>query len=204
MRYLSWIALVGLIAGCSSNPDRIVPPTIDAAQAGKDAITEYDKNGNGQLDGAELDSVPGIKAALAKVDKDSDKQVSAEEITQRINVWKEDQTGIMSLSCRVILDGKPLEGADIVFVPEKFLGPHLKLAKGKTGPGGTAMCTINDPDLAAKRLQGAQCGFYRVEISGGPKSIPAKYNTSTTIGEEVAPDADWVKSGSLVFELKGK
>src|SRR5688572_27289210 len=129
MRYVSGIALLGLMLGCTSRPSRIMPPTIDAAQAGKDAVAEYDKNGNGQIDGAELDSVPGVKAALDKVDKNSDKQVSAEEITDRINAWKESKIGIMSLSCRVNVDGKPLEGADIVFVPEKFLGPAVKPAK---------------------------------------------------------------------------
>src|SRR5689334_1512584 len=105
MRYALRIAFVGLIAGCSGKPARVMPPTIDAVQAGKDAIAEYDKNGNGQIDGAELDNVPGVKAALNEIDKDGDKQVSADEITKRINVWMERKTGIMSLPCQVKLDG---------------------------------------------------------------------------------------------------
>ena len=125
-------------------------------------------------------------------------------ITDRIKAWKESKIGIMSLSCRVNLDGKPLEGATIEFVPEKFLGAAVKPAKGTTGPGGSAMCTVDDPDLAAKRITGAQCGLYKVIITGpAGKTVPSKYNTATTLGEEVAQDARWVQSG-LVFDLKSK
>lgn len=205
MRFVPLILFIGLLAvGCSSKPARIMPPSIDAAQAGKDAISEYDKNGNSQIDGAEFDSVPALKAALDKIDRNSDKQVSAQEITDRINAWKESKIGIMSLSCTVNLDGKPLEGATITFVPEKFLGPNVKPAQGKSGPGGSAMLKVDDPDLAAKRLSGAQCGFYKVEIVGPTgKSVPAKYNTSTTLGEEVAQDSNWMLRG-LVFDLKSR
>ncbi len=204
MRRISWIVLLGLLAGCTGKPSRIMPPTIDPVQAGKDAISEYDKNGNGRIDGAELDAVPGVKAALNKIDKNSDKQVSADEITERINAWKESKVGVMSLLCRVNFDGKPLEGATITFIPEKFLGTAVKPAKGTSGPGGAAMCTVDDPEFAAKRISGVQCSFYKVEITGPTnRTLPSKYNTSTTLGEEVALDASWVQSG-LVFELRSK
>lgn len=205
MRSIGCLVAMGLfVLGCSSKPSRIMPPEINPAKAGTDAIAEYDKNGNSQIDGAEFDAVPALKAALDKIDTNSDKQVSAEEITNRINAWKESKIGIMSLSCRLNLDGKPLEGATITFIPEKFLGPAVKPAKGTSGPGGSAMCTVDDPDLAAKRISGAQCGFYKVEIVGpAGKTVPGKYNTSTTLGEEVAQDARWVQSG-LTFDLKSK
>ena len=38
-------------------------------------------------------------------------------------------------------------------------------------------------------------GFYRVEITKG-NEIPAKYNTATILGEEVAGDALWQASGT--------
>jgi hypothetical protein len=205
MRWVSGFVWMGLlIAGCSSRPARIWPPTIDAGQAGEDAITEYDKNGNGQIDGDEFDAVPALKAALNKVDKDSDKQVSADEITKRIYEWQESRVGIYPLSCRVTLDGKPLANAEITFVPEKFLGPYVKPAKGKSGPNGSAMLTIDDPDLAAKRFSGAQCGFYKIEVTGGGKTLPSKYNASTVLGEEVARDANWAQSGVVILDLKSK
>jgi hypothetical protein len=204
--FLALTAAASLIlnGGCSSKPARIMPPTIDAVAAGKAAITEYDANGNGQIDGSELDKAASIKATLSKVDKNSDKGVSAEEITDRINAWKESKVGIMGCNVRVNLDGKPLENATITLLPEKFLGPAVKPATGKTGPQGSAMLTVDDPDLKAKRISGVQCGLYRVEITAdGGKPIPAKYNTETTLGEEVAQDAHWVQTG-LVFDLKSK
>ena len=197
---LSGLAMLG----CSNKPDRIYPPAIDAVQAGKDAIQQYDTNGDGLIGGDELNKAASIKAALAKIDQDNDKQVSAEEITARINAWKESKIGITSLACRVSIDGKPAEGATVTFIPEKFLGPAVKPAKGIVSPQGMAMLTVDDPALAAKRIQGAQCGLYRVEITSDKKSIPAKFNTDTTLGEEVAQDAAWAMRGTANFDLKTK
>jgi hypothetical protein len=181
-----------------------MPPEIDAEKAGNEAISAYDKNGNGTVDGAELDAVPAFKSAMTQLDTNSDGQISAEEVTARINAWKESKVGITSLMVRVNLDGKPLEGATVEFIPEPFLGPDVKPAKGTTGQGGSASCTVDDPDLAAKRISGAQCGFYKVTITGGSgKTIPSKYNTHTTLGAEVAQDADWVQS-ELEFDLKSR
>jgi len=42
-----------------------------------------------------------------------------------------------------------------------------------------------DPRVPA----GVPLGFYRVEVSKAGENIPAKYNTDTTFGQEVAPDA---------------
>ena len=205
MRQLLWFGVLSLLAGCAGKPSRILPPAIDAEQAGLDAVSEYDKNANDQIDGAELDAVPGVKAALKALDKNTDGQVSAQEITDRINLWKERKTGIMSLSCHVTLDGRPLENAEVTIVPEKFLGPEVKPAKGTTGSDGRAMLAIDDAELKAQRINGAQCGFYKVEIvAPAGRSLPARYNTSTTLGAEVSPDADWANTGGIEFDLKSK
>jgi hypothetical protein len=197
------IFLLG-VSGCSGKPSRVNPPDIDAEQSGKDAVAAYDKNGNGVVDEGELDAVPAFKAAMKQIDKNSDGQVSAAEVTDRINAWKEGKVGITSLMVRVNLDGKPLEGATIEFIPEPFLGPAVKPAKGTTGQGGAASCIIDDPELAKERITGAQCGFYKVTITGGGgKTIPSKYNTDTTLGAEIAQDADWAQSG-LEFNLKSR
>lgn len=202
-RFAYFLVLLGVV-GCSGRPSRIMPPDINADQAGKDAIAAYDKNGNGMVDGEELNAVPAFKAALKQLDTDSDGKVSAAEVTKRINAWKESKIGLTSLTVNVTLDGKPLEGATIEFVPESFLGPAVKPAKGTTDKDGIASCTIDDPELAAKRYTGAQCGFYKVTVTGGAgKTIPSQYNTDTTLGAEVAQDADWAQTG-LTFGLKSK
>ena len=53
-------------------------------------------------------------------------------------------------------------------------------------------------------MAGVACGFYEVRISrvsGGKEMIPEKYNKTTRLGVEVAPDAEWAVRG-LRFELK--
>lgn len=198
-----WCGLTLLtLLGCSGRPARIMPPDINAVQAGKDAIAEYDKNGNGAVDGAELAAVPAFTAAMKELDKNSDNQISADEITERINAWKASKIGIMSLFVRVMLDGKPLKNATVEFIPEKFLGPAVKPAKGVTGDDGSVACRVDDPSLD-KRIAGAQCGFYKVVITGGDKTVPSKYNTSTTLGAEVAQDASWAQEG-LTIDLSSR
>jgi hypothetical protein len=175
-----------------------MPPAIDADQAGKEAISSYDKNGSGTVDGTELDAVPAFKAAMKQLDENSDGQVSADEVANRIHAWQESKVGLSALVVQVNLDGKPLEGATVEFVPEAFLGKEVKPAKGTTGSEGTASCTVAHSGL------GAQCGFYKVMITGGNGlTVPSKYNTNTTLGAEVAPDADWAQTG-LVFDLKSR
>ena len=46
--------------------------------------------------------------------------------------------------------------------------------------------------LAEQGFSGVHCGMYRVAVTknglDGKESVPAKYNTETTLGLEVAPD----------------
>ena len=44
-------------------------------------------------------------------------------------------------------------------------------------------------------------GFYRVEITKGSE-IPAKYNTATVLGQEVAGDAARTLPAAVKFELE--
>ena len=81
-------------------------------------------------------------------------------------------------------DGKPLDGAEVKFVPERFLGNRMIVATGKTDENGMARVSIptsgqpSDPP-------GVPQGFYRVEITKPGLDIPAKYNTQTVLGREV-------------------
>lgn len=179
-----------------------MPPEINAVAAGKAAIAEYDANGNGLIEDIELNKAGSIKSAFNQIDKNGDKHISAEEITDRIYQWRETGLGLMGCTVCVNLDGKPLEGATVVFVPEKFLGPNVKPATGITNSQGLATLTVDDPDLKARRIGGVQCGLYRVQITtDGGKPISSKYNTDSTLGEEVAPDAHWVRT-VLKFKLE--
>ena len=44
-------------------------------------------------------------------------------------------------------------------------------------------------------------GWYRVEITKAGENIPAKYNTHTTLGQEIALDAAGIREG-IKFSLQ--
>src|SRR4029079_4775053 len=107
-----------------------------ASQAGKLAMEMYDKNGDGRVDGNELEQAPALKASLRLLDTDGDGAVSANEIAARVQVWKAMKTSLTGLGCVIKLDDKPLVGATVTFEPEAFLGDEVKPAIGTTNSLG--------------------------------------------------------------------
>lgn len=173
--------------GCSGKPGRLAFPDIPS-NAGENAVSEYDANGNDAIDGEELDEVPALKATLQRVDKNGDGKVAAEEIQQRIESWEASKTALMRFVVTVQRNGQPLEGATVTFIPESFLGNSLKTAKGVTRGSGSAAVEISrDPDES-----GIQLGYYRIEVTkpdaSGKESIPARFNTETELGAEICRD----------------
>jgi hypothetical protein len=192
------------IAGCSRGPARVALPKISASAAASAAMAKYDTDKDGFLNAKELEQCPALQSALKQIDTNNDGRVSADEIAARIAHWQESKQGLTSLAVKVSLDGQPLEGATVTLVPEEFLGSDVQKAVGVTDKGGVAGTTIEQPQTPGQR--GVQPGFYRVEISktaGGKETLPAKYNTKTTLGVEVAPDSPVVLSGA-VFDLKSE
>jgi hypothetical protein len=179
----------------------IYPPAIDAAAAGTKAIEMFDANKDGKISGAELDKCPGLKAAIDQIDKTGKGEITAGMITARIKAWQASKLGRMSMSAKVTHNGQPLAGAEVKFVPEKFLGDKIPTATGKTDANGMAMLTV-PPDPAKPNFPpGVAPGLYRVEITKAGENIPAKYNTETVFGQEAAQDAKGLREG-IKFDLK--
>ncbi len=155
----------------------------------------FDADKDGKLSGKELDKCPGLKAALARVDPSGKGEVTAEMITARIRVWQQMKVGRMAASCRVMHNGQPLAGAEVKFVPEKFLGESIQTAVGTTNENGYVA-----PSLPGE-ARGLPPGFYRIEITKAGLNIPAKYNADTVLGQEVAPDIPTFQSAST-FNLE--
>ena len=84
----------------------------------------------------------------------------------------------------VTRNGSPLPGATVTFIPEKFLGPNVKPATGKTGRTGMAMLSMVD----SPPPPGVAPGLYRVVVTVPGMNIPAKYSSEadTVLGQEVA------------------
>ncbi len=75
-RELGLIGCAALLAGCMrSSPGRLAPPGVNS-KAGEDAVGQYDADRDGVLGGPELDKAPGLKAALARIDRNGDKRLS--------------------------------------------------------------------------------------------------------------------------------
>jgi hypothetical protein len=187
-----------LPAACSG---RITPPPLDADEAGRLALQEYDLNKDGALDAAEAGRCPALLAAFKTIDKNGDGKLSAGEIAERVRAWQATRVGLVVLSCQVLLDDRPLPDATLTLTPEKLLGPSLKPATGVTDQNGLA-----HPRSEGAALAGVACGLYRVEISKktpqGQERLPARYNSRTTLGLEVAPDSAGQR-GTIRFRLTG-
>jgi hypothetical protein len=197
-RWLLLAALLPLPAGCAS---RDVPaPEISAEDAGWQALARYDRNGDGWLDAKELKHCPALQRSLTAFDKNRDGRLTAEEIAERIATYRAAHVGLMGFTCRLTLDGQPLEGATVTFVPEPFLGPAVQPATGVSDARGTACLRT-----AGAEVPGVACGLFRIEVSrknaSGQETLPARYNTRTVLGLEVAPDAP--EQGVLRLPLKG-
>jgi hypothetical protein len=182
---LAIVIVAALLSGCGGLSE-LKPPQVNANEAAAAAIEAYDNDSDGKLSETELAKLPAL--TLKNADKDGDMQISAEEIAARIRLWSEGETGIMSFYCMVTLDGRPLEGAEVQLDPEPFLGDAVKPANGVTRPDG-AILKI-DPALLPEEdryLRGVQPGLYKVRITHPSQKIPPRYNTATTLGQEIVP-----------------
>jgi hypothetical protein len=195
-RIAAFAAALGLTCGCGpSSPSRVYGDKPDQ-QAGQRAIELYG-GGKPDLDAKALEKAPGLRAAMHQVDLNKDGKLSADEISARIESWSVSKVGRRGISYVVMHNGKPVVDAVVKFVPEKFLGDGMKTYEGTTDNFGTAhLC------LAGTSERGVSPGFYRIEITKSGESIPARYNTETQLGQEVASDAAGIEGGRIRIELK--
>jgi hypothetical protein len=113
--------------------------------------------------------------------------LTLDEITAYLQKWKESPAVILGGGVQVFLDGQPLAGATVTYEPEKFMGPAYQASSGTTDTSGSVDLKGQDA-----KYPGLYLGFYRVRVSksqGGKESLPSRYNTETTLGKEVSPDA---------------
>jgi len=193
------VLAVVLTAGCSSRAP-LVQPSYSPTEAAHQAIAQYDKNGDGVLDATELDQCPALKSALKELDKNNRGKVTEEAIASRLEKFQQTHVALEAIGCRVKLDGSPLEGAQVTFLPEAFMGPSFKPARGVSDDQGAVRLVTE-----GQEAPGVAFGYYRVEVSktdaGGRETLPARYNAKTILGREVAPTG---RGGGIIrLELTG-
>jgi hypothetical protein len=188
---------LAVAAGCRSEP--LEAPYVDASSAASAAIKQYDENSDGQLSEAELAKAPGIKPVLLTGDADQDKSLTQAELKSRIAGFVGDEVGVLDFSCNVTLNGAPLEGAVVKAIPEPCLGPTFLPATGTTDKQGTAWLSMGNAQIS-----GMQCGLFKIEITRpdaqGKETIPARYNTATVLGVEIAMGLPTTERG-MTFKL---
>lgn len=115
------------------------------------------------------------------------------------------EEGLARVKGTVTLDGQPLEGASVVFVPET---PSAESQPGYGSTGRNGHYTV----VFSNSRQGITPGKYKVSIQtfvapgedengtaipATPEKVPDVYNRSTTLTAEVPPDG-----GTFDFTLK--
>jgi hypothetical protein len=177
---------VSFLPGCGGSGDDLIPATYTPDASAGQALAEYDTNHDGFLDAKELERCPALKSHLDLIDENGDKRLSAAEIAARIEVYQDSQIALKNVGCQVLLDGRPLQGATVTYVPEKFMGPSLKSASGVSDHLGAVQL-----HMEGEKLPGVQPGLFRVLVSkknaAGQETIPARYNQDSVLGIEVFP-----------------
>lgn len=202
-----FVVALATLAGCGRGPSRVAAPTWDPEGAASRAIEMYDKDGDSKLSDEELADVPGLKYCAKLLDSPQDKGdgdglLSREEISRRIQLYRDSRTAWTQFNCRVSLGGRPAVGAQVKLVPEPFLGEGIIVpATGIVREDGSAML---DGGAEGIRMPVVRIGMYRVEITSDRLKIPAKYNTATTLGVEVPPVQDLVSPSGVTFNMTTK
>lgn len=174
--------------GCSNAPARFVAPEIDIEAAATQAMELYDANGNGSLSKEEMARVPGILARLKAYDLNTNESVEREEIQTQLSRLL-NRVGGTQLSALVFYKGRPLKDATIVMEPEPYLGDQIQKAEAVTDGAGVAELAI-PPEYTPehlRRFKTLHYGTFKVRITHPSISLPAKYNTETTLGYETEP-----------------
>lgn len=183
-----WAFIAGVaVLGCSQGPPAFHAPDIDASAATEKAFELYDKNRDGALDETELISCPGVLAALSVYDANGNKGIGKSEMTARIEAWVK-SPAMMSLDCHVTLDGRALEGAEVVYDPEPYLADVLHPAKGVTKANGVTAIGI-PAELMDERHKGVKAlnaGVYKIRVTHPSIAIKPIYNSETTLGREIS------------------
>jgi hypothetical protein len=194
---------VAIFAGCYYRfpYDPPVPRFHDPRNIAK-AMELYDRNRDGGISGDELNQAPGLRAALPRLNTDAKRGITAKQLTARLQRWDDSGVGGMFLKCTITHNGKPLEGALVKFIPEKFLwemltetGLGADTATGTTDQAGVAVISARPLPRPDGIPPSIPLGMYRVEITKDGEEIPARYNSATELGQEIATDSLDVQTG---------
>lgn len=154
----------------------------------------YDTNHDGKLSTEEMAKCPGVLISIKRYDANNDKSIDVEEFKQHLADLLRHGTGATQLGVGITYNGSPLADAKVVLEPEPYLGTDIQSAEGVTTNSGLAQVGIpaDKAPAALKGMKLIQYGTFKVRITHPKISLPAKYNTETTLGYETIPGEPFV------------
>lgn len=187
MRWRWALLLLASVIGCTSRKSRIARGLGDPAETTKAMFQALDKNSDGSIQGEELAGCPGLAASLGGWDTDGNKGISTTEAQQRFERWKAMRVGAINASTMLKLNGTPLRGAKVEWVPENWMGSGFPTATSTTDTSGRAIATVASGSTSDASLgDGLPPGFYRLVIKH--PEVPEKYQVNSQAGLMIAPD----------------
>jgi hypothetical protein len=142
-------------------------PSYDPAFAASKAMELYDRNNDRKLAPDELGECPALLVGLARIDRNNDHTITAEEVQARF-VALEQQSDIKTIDLLVTSKGRPLGGATVTFTPEPFMGDGLQSYSGTTTERGWCELIGSQVDL-----YGLPVGYFKVHVVHEGQGIDA-------------------------------
>jgi hypothetical protein len=162
---------------------------IDADTISREIVDKYDQDDDGRLAQDELTDLPPIAGNRSWYDWDHDEKISAAELRAGLKEIFDPKVGLLTFTCSVTRNGKPLSGANVKFVPLPALHDVIPPAAGVTDKFGCAEMALAAADLpthAPTRVPLVRPGLYLVQITHPEISVPVEYNVNTTLGQEIS------------------
>lgn len=191
------LLIAGLNSGCHDRPARIPAPGWDPEQISSQAVEQLDANDDSLIDVEEAKKAPGLASSFARIDTNSDSQLSEDEVRARIQLYARLGTGLLSQTFQIVLNGRPFANGHVKFVPEEFLSEVIKSAEGESDGNGVVA-----PQTVEQAIPAMQVGFYRVHLyeSAGSETIL----TNNLVGVEISPVSTETEAGTPVLKFLKK
>lgn len=152
-------------------------------------MEQFDANHDGAVDEGELADCPPLTSAFPTFDADRDGKLTTQEIVARIDRLYGRGAGLATFNGTVLLNGRPLSGAEVRFRPIALLGDGVQTAQGTTDDSGVVRPAISDANLP-ENLRGQSFirpGFYHVDVTHPKRVLPPRYNATTELSAVVDP-----------------
>lgn len=179
------LACLMCLIGCGDAP--LQQSAYSPDRIASDALAKYDANKDGKIDAGELKSFPALAMSLTEIDTNGDKAIDAQELQARLKSYVDSKIALRDgVDLRIMRGSRGVPNVTVTLVPDECMGGVVKQATGISKDTGHIQFKTEGQDYP-----GVQPGIYKVTLSlkdaSGKEMLPARFNTATIYGVEVAP-----------------